>query len=103
MTERQLLRDECLNALSNYVRQAQKTCELLGDIEGNSFSLDRLLAILAHTQAEQEVQKSYLALRQRLFDGLIRTELSDNETSGAGGSPAITKRRGKARYSRQAR
>lgn len=79
MTERQLLRDECLNALSNYVGQARKTCELLGGIEGETLSLDRLLAILAHTQAEEEVQKVYLALRQRLFDKLIGIESIDSD------------------------
>jgi DNA replicative helicase MCM subunit Mcm2 (Cdc46/Mcm family) len=78
VTERQLLRDECLHALSKYVRQARKTCELLGGIEGDTLSLDRLLAILAHTQAEEEVQKVYLALRQRLFDKLIGIESIDS-------------------------
>ena len=78
MTERQLLRDECLKALSNYVSQAQKTCELLGDIETNSLSLERLLAILAHTQTEDETQKMYMVLRQRLFDGLIGNALQDS-------------------------
>jgi hypothetical protein len=82
LTERQLLRDECLKALSNYVRQAQKTCELLGDLEGNSLSLGRLLSLLAHTQAEEEIQKVY-ALRQRLFDGLIATELHESDSSPA--------------------
>jgi hypothetical protein len=70
VSERQLLRDKCLNALSNYVRQAQRTCDLLGDIEGNALSLGRLLAILVQTQAEDEAQQSYIALRQRLFNVL---------------------------------
>jgi hypothetical protein len=83
LTERQLLRDECLKALSNYVRQAQKTCEFLGDLEGNSLSLGRLLSLLAHTQAEEEIQKVYMALRQRLFDGLIATELHESDSSPA--------------------
>jgi hypothetical protein len=81
VTARQLLRDECLNALSNYVRQAQKTCELLGDLEGNSLSLGQLLALLANTQAEDEIQKVYMTLRQRLFDGLIATELRQTDSS----------------------
>ena len=80
MTERQRLRDECLNALSNYVLQAQKTCELLGDIETNSLSLERLLAILAYTQSEEETQKIYMVLRHRLFDGLIGNALQDSES-----------------------
>ena len=74
MTKRQLLRDHCLNALGNYVRQARKTCELLGDIECNGPSVDRLLAILEQIQAEDEVQGSYLLLRQQLFDVLNQTE-----------------------------
>ena len=86
MTERQLLRDECLNALSNYVGQARKTCELLGGIEGDTLSLDRLLAILAHTQAEEEVQKVYLILRQRLFDQLTGTQSIESNPYGAGES-----------------
>ena len=81
MTTRQLLRDECLNALSNYVNQAQKTCELLGDLESNSLSVERLLALLAYTQAEDEIQKVYMALRQRLFDGLITTGLLQPDSS----------------------
>jgi len=83
MTERQLLRDECLSALLNYARQAKKTCQLLGEIEGNSLSLERLLAILEQTQVEDEVQRSYMTLRQRLFDVLNETKLHDSESSGA--------------------
>jgi hypothetical protein len=88
VTQRQLLRDECLNALRNYVCQAQRTCELLGDVEGNALSVDRLLAILAQTQAEDEVQQSYMVLRQRLFDVLHGTEFHDPESSGVPGSAA---------------
>jgi hypothetical protein len=89
VTERQLLRDKCLNALSNYMRQAQKTCELLGDIEGDALSLDRLLAILEQTQVEDKVQQSYMELRERLFDVLNETNLHnskslhDSKSSGA--------------------
>lgn len=82
MTNRQLLRDHCLNALGKYVRQAQKTCELLGDIDGNEPSVDRLLAILEQTQAEDEVQESYLLLRQRLFDQLNETEFQQGRDEG---------------------
>ena len=82
MTNRQLLRDHCLNALGNYMRQAQKSCELLGDIEGNEPSVDRLLAILEQTQAEDEVQESYLLLRQRLFDVLSETEFQQERDEG---------------------
>ena len=67
----QVLRNECMSALSNYTHQAQKTCALLGNMEGNALSLDRLLAIIAHTQAEDEIQKSYMELRRRLFRLLI--------------------------------
>jgi hypothetical protein len=92
VTQRQLLRDECLNALSNYVRQAQKTCALLGGMEEDSLSLDQLLAILAHTQAEDEIQKSYMVLRQRLFDLSIGAELHDPESQKA--SSEATRGRG---------
>lgn len=71
MTQNQRLRDKCLNALSDYVRQAQRTCELLGNLEGDSLSLDPLLAIVASAQAEDAFQRSYLVLRQRLFSLLI--------------------------------
>lgn len=71
MDQRQLLLDECLHALSDYVSQAQRTCDLLGDLKGDSLSLDRLLAIVANTQAENEIQRSYMVLRQRLFGLLI--------------------------------
>jgi hypothetical protein len=71
LSQDQILRDECLNALSNYIRQAQKTCALLSNGEDQSLSLERLLAILAHTQAENDIRKSYIELRQRLFHVLI--------------------------------
>jgi hypothetical protein len=89
VTQRQFLRDECLKALGNYVCQAQKTCELLGDVESNALSVDRLLAILAQTQAEDEVQQSYMVLRQRLFDVLQGAEFQDSESLRAPGN-AIT-------------
>lgn len=80
MSPIQVLRDECINALSNYTHQAQKTCALLTEREVNSLSLDRLLAIIAQTQAEDEIQKSYIALRQRLFSLLIGSAI-DCESS----------------------
>jgi hypothetical protein len=91
VSEHQVLRDECLQALLDYVRQAQGTCELLGNIEGTSLPLDRLLAILEHTQAEDEILKSYMVLRQRLFDVLIGTELHDGGSSRAASNPPIAK------------
>ena len=75
MTQRRHLRDQCLNALSNYMHQAQKTCELLGDLESETLSIERLLAILEQTQLEDEVQQSYMALRQRLFEVLSGTRV----------------------------
>jgi hypothetical protein len=79
MTQLQSLRDECLAALGNYASQAQKTCELLGEMEGRATSLDRLLAVVAQTQLEDEVQHLYLELRQRLFDFFYRTEFPGPE------------------------
>lgn len=66
----QSLREECLVALGNYARQAQKTCELLGEVEDPGDPLNRLLAIAAQTKAEDSEQQVYLTLRQRLFDTL---------------------------------
>lgn len=83
MTERKLLRNECLNALSSYLLQAQKTCELLSDTEDKPLSLGRLLAILVQTQAEDDCWASYVALRQRLFNELIDAEVHDSEPSQA--------------------
>ena len=85
MSQHQVLRDECFNALSDYVRQAHKTCELLSNIEDQTLSFERLLAILAHAQAENDVHKSYLELRQRLFHVLI------GNGHGSGSSHAIGK------------
>jgi hypothetical protein len=102
VTQRQLLRDECLTALGNYVRQAQQTCELLGAIESTPPSLDRLLAILAQTQAEDNVQQSYLVLRQRFFDVLNETEFRSSELAQAPSNVATKPRRRKARHSQQA-
>jgi hypothetical protein len=68
VTQIQLLREECLAALSHYAREAQKTCELLGDIEGTAPTLDQLLSVSAQTQCEDNALESYLLLRQRLFD-----------------------------------
>lgn len=76
MSQDQVLRDQCLNAFSNYIRQAQKTCELLSNGKDQSLSLERLLAILAHTQAENDIRKSYIELRQRLFHTLIETAIT---------------------------
>jgi len=68
MTQIQLLREECLAALGQYAREAQKTCELLGEIEGSAPSLDQLLSVSAQSQCEDNALESYLLLRQRLFD-----------------------------------
>jgi hypothetical protein len=68
MIQLQSLRDECLTALANYAREAQKTCELLGEIEGTTPSLDRLLSVSAQAQAEDNAMKSYFVLRERLFE-----------------------------------
>jgi hypothetical protein len=83
MNPDQALREQCLHALSNYVRQAQKTCELLSNDEDQSLSLERLLAILAHTQAEDDIRNSYIELRQRLFHVLI------GDGHGSGSARAI--------------
>jgi hypothetical protein len=69
------LRDKCLTAFGSYAQQAQRTCLLLGDLEGNSDPLDRLLAILAQTQAEDQAQAAYLLLRQQLFEALEELEV----------------------------
>ena len=70
MTQLQSLREECLTALEAYTRQAQKTCELLADLEGPEPSLDRLFAVAAQTENEDKQQHAYLMLRQRLFETL---------------------------------
>jgi hypothetical protein len=70
MTQLQSLREECLTALEAYTRQAQKTCELLADVESPEPSLDRLFAVVAQTKTEDKQQHEYLMLRQRLFDML---------------------------------
>jgi hypothetical protein len=76
VTQIQLLREECLAALSNYTREAQKTCELLGDVEGTAPSLDQLLSVSAQTHCEDSELESYLVLRQRLFDAWNGTSSS---------------------------
>jgi hypothetical protein len=68
VTQIQVLREECLAALGHYAREAQKTCELLGEIEGAAPSLDQLLSVSAQSQCEDNALESYLLLRQRLFD-----------------------------------
>ena len=68
MTQIQLLCEECLAALGHYAREAQKTCELLGEIEGTAPSLDQLLSVSAQSQCEDNALESYMLLRQRLFD-----------------------------------
>jgi hypothetical protein len=73
VTQLQSLREECLVALVNYTHQAQKTCELLGELDSPEPSLDRLLAIVAQTETEDKQQHVYLMLRQRLFDMLYGT------------------------------
>jgi hypothetical protein len=73
VTQLQSLREECLVALVNYTRQAQRTCELLGELDSPEPPLDRLFAIVAQTETEDEQQHVYLMLRQRLFDMLYGT------------------------------
>jgi len=70
MTTREVLREKCLNAFQHYAEEAGKTCGLLGDLEDKSMPLDRLLALLAQTQAEDQAQEAYLLLRQQLFEVL---------------------------------
>jgi hypothetical protein len=70
MSDLHCLRDQCLTAFGNYAQEAQKTCGLVGDLEESSLPLDRLLAILAQTQVEDQAQEAYLLLRQRLFQVL---------------------------------
>jgi hypothetical protein len=71
MSTLQCLRDQCITAFQNYAQEAQKTCGLLGDLENSSEpALDRLLAILAQTQVEDQAQETYVLLRQRLFEVL---------------------------------
>jgi hypothetical protein len=70
MAQLHCLRDQCLAAFGNYAQEAQKTCGLVGDLEESSLPLDRLLAILAQTQVEDQAQEAYLLLRQRLFQVL---------------------------------
>lgn len=68
MSTLQCLRDQCLTAFGNYAQEAQRTCTLLGDLEDSSLpALDRLLAILAQTEVEDQAQEAYLHLRQQLF------------------------------------
>jgi hypothetical protein len=68
MSTLQCLRDQCLAAFGNYAQEVEKTCGLLGDLEDSSVpALDRLLAILAQTQSEDQAQEAYVLLRQELF------------------------------------
>jgi len=75
MPQLQCLRDKCLTALGLYAQEAQKTCALLGDLESQPVPLERLLALLAQTQAEDQAQEAYLLLRQKLFEILGEFEL----------------------------
>ena len=85
--ERQRVCEECLKALSEYVRQAQKTCKLLGNVEVSALTLDHLLGILEQVQIENDLRDTYAALRQRLFN--IAGERRDWEASnGYGGNEA---------------
>lgn len=70
MTHLHPLRDKCLSAFGNYAHEAQKTCGLLGKLEDSSVTLDRLLAILAQTQVEDQAQEAYQLLRHQLFEVL---------------------------------
>jgi hypothetical protein len=74
----QSLHDMCVKALENYAQEAQKTCELLCDLEGNPDTLDRLLALMERTQIEDQAQRAYLLLRQQLFDGLGLEVMKEN-------------------------
>jgi hypothetical protein len=68
MPQIRCLRDKCVMAFGNYAREARKTCELLGDLEDDPASLERLLAVIAQTQVEDRAREAYLLLRQQLFE-----------------------------------
>jgi hypothetical protein len=62
--------DKCLSAFGNYAQEAQKTCGLLGELGDSSVTLEKLLAILAQTQVEDQAQEAYQLLRHQLFEVL---------------------------------
>ena len=83
MPQIQSLYDMCVKAFGNYAQEAQKTCELLCNLEGNPDPLDRLLAVMEQTQIEDQVQRTYLLLRQQLFDTLgVEVMKGDEKCNG---------------------
>ena len=68
--------DNCLAAFGKYAQEAQKTCGLFGELENDAAPVERLLGILAQTQAEDQAHQAYLLLRQRLFELLADIDVS---------------------------
>ena len=68
MSGQQSLREECLAAFDNYVREARKTCELLGEAEFTAPSGEQLIAILHQAQVESDLRERYVCLRRRLCE-----------------------------------
>ncbi|HZP32393.1 MAG TPA: hypothetical protein VFB23_03435 [Candidatus Acidoferrales bacterium] len=87
MKERQRIREECLKALWEYVRQAQETCKLLADVEGGALTLDHLLGILEQVQFENDLRDTYAALRQKLFN-FVGEQQGWEASNGYGGDEA---------------
>ncbi|HZP33808.1 MAG TPA: hypothetical protein VFB23_10650 [Candidatus Acidoferrales bacterium] len=76
MPQPHILRDNCLAAFGKYAQEAQKTCGLLSELGKDPAPMERLLAILAQTQAEDQAHEAYLLLRRRLFEFLGDIDVS---------------------------
>ena len=70
MSESQSIREQCLRAFENYVREARKTCELLGTVEFTTPSVEQLVAILSQARIESDLKEVYCAMRRRLCEAL---------------------------------
>jgi hypothetical protein len=64
--------DQCASTLQEYVEQAQKTCNMLSEFKDKQPSAAELMAVTVERSRENEVQRKYMEVRERLLEAAQR-------------------------------
>jgi hypothetical protein len=59
---------ECGDALKLYMAEAEKTCAMLNECKGKRLETSDEQRIMAQRATENEAQRRYLRVRERLFE-----------------------------------
>lgn len=92
------LREECLGALSSFIDEAKKMCEMFGTFEDSSLSFGDRLKIFEQRTAEYEAYERYRIARSALF----RMANNPNSHSATNCAPDMRVLRGRRRRRFQA-